>query len=79
MKTIKNDQRLRGAAVSANAEELQHGTKAYAKPKVTRFGTFRGLTQLGPSSGSDVATVFGLSPTCNNNTGDPTFSCGGRS
>lgn len=47
----------------------------YNKPVLERFGTFRELTQLGPSGGSDVAGVLSL--TCNPNTGDADFACGG--
>jgi hypothetical protein len=39
---------------------------AYQKPLVEKFGTFRELTQLGISSASDGASIFGIgtSPGC---------------
>lgn len=46
----------------------------YQKPAVEKFGTFRELTQLGLSSASDGASIFGIgSPGCQ--TGPISLGC----
>jgi len=53
-------------------------SRKYVKPILERFGTFRELTQIGPATGADIATMFGIPAGCNPG-GGPDFGCDGRS
>lgn len=48
----------------------------YERPTLTRYGSFRELTRIGPDAGGDISSVFGISAGCDNTqSGD--FGCGG--
>lgn len=47
----------------------------YAKPTLSRFGTFRDLTQWGLASASDGGAIFGISG-CKTEIGPYTLSIG---
>ncbi len=48
---------------------------AYGKPQLTRFGTFRELTLLGPDPGNDIITVTGIGCNARDTDPDSPFAC----
>lgn len=51
---------------------------SYHPPILERFGTFRELTQIGPSLGNDFSILFGIDSGCDEEqSGD--YGCGERS
>jgi len=51
-----------------------HTSSRYRKPALTRYGTFRDLTRVGPIGGSDIGSVFGIAG-CEPTDRDPDFRC----
>lgn len=47
----------------------------YEKPVLQRFGTFRELTRIGPDTGADLGSVFGISGCNGLDTPGSDFGC----
>lgn len=47
----------------------------YEKPALQRFGTFRELTRIGPETGADLGSVFGIAGCNGQDTSGGDFSC----
>lgn len=50
-------------------------TRAYRKPAIERFGTFRELTQLGFAEANDFASAYGIAG-CNSDDTETEYACG---